>query len=146
MLSRCCREHTCHFFDCAILMYLDKKPDNCQRNHIERKHGSSWLENCNTCICSDGSVKCTQILCPPKNCISHDRIQGCEVSGSSCIEKNVSCLREPCPRYGQCVAQSGNTEAIKNLECDPLTNEVSEDCAKVHLVFSREKLPKVRIR
>ncbi len=57
----------------------------------------------------------------------------------------MSCLREPCPRYGQCsVATAGDKEAvIRKLGCDSLTNQVTKDCAKVHIVFSREKLPKV---
>jgi hypothetical protein len=56
--------------------------------------------------------------------------------------KNVSCLREPCPRFGQCV-EDAKKEALIKLECDPLSNELSDDCAKVHIVFSREKLPVV---
>ena len=131
-------------FSCTI----EKRPDNCQRHHIERKHGSEWRENCNNCDCDNGAVKCTQILCPPQNCISRDtnRAQGCEESGSRCVEmKNVSCLRDPCPRFGQCV-QDGDTQAVFKLECDPSTNQVTDDCAKVHIVFSREKIPKVSNR
>lgn len=135
------------------LFTVEKRPDNCQRHHIERLHGSSWLESCNTCTCSDGTVKCTQVVCPPLNCISRDtnRVQGCEESGFKCIERNVSCLREPCPRFGQCegnkeVNREGDKEAIFKLKCDPASsNRVTEDCAKVHLVFSKEKLPKVNL-
>ena len=127
-----------------------KRPDNCQRNHIERDHGSSWRENCNTCTCNDGAVKCTRVLCPPQNCIPHDtnHFPTCEEHGSRCIEmKNVSCLREPCPRFGECVGKDGeqekegDIEAMIKLECDPRSNEVSDDCAKVHIVFSKDKLP-----
>ena len=130
------------FFSCSV----EKRPDNCQRNHKERDHGSSWRESCNTCTCDDGAVKCTRVLCPPQNCISEDLLR-CE-PGSRCIEiQNVSCLREPCPRFGECVGKDGkqekegDIEAMVKLECDPRSNEVSDDCAKVHIVFSKDKLP-----
>ena len=98
------------------------------------------------CTCSDSVVECTQVVCPPKNCISSvtNRAQSCEEIGSRCTEmKNVSCLREPCPRFGQCMVE-GKTQASRHQECGPATNYVSDDCVKVHLVFWKKKLPPVR--
>ena len=128
-----------------MLCWADKKPDNCMRNHVKRLHNTTWSEDCNSCGCNDGRVQCTKVLCPPNNCISPatNRVEKCE-EGGSCVEvKNASCLRDPCPRFGQCFVES-EVLSQTEVECDASTNLVTDDCAKVHLTFSKEKLPKVR--
>ena len=68
----------------------------------------------------------------------------CGKRGACREKKSVSCLREPCPRFGQCFVE-GETDALSKAECDVSTNDVTDDCAKVHMELSKEKLPKVNI-
>ena len=62
-------------------------------------------------------------------------------------KKAVDCLSPPCGRWAECEGGSTNSKqsdsGIGDEVCLPNSTDLNSDCAKIHIVFSRGKLPKV---
>lgn len=107
-------------------------------------------EDCNTCTCLNGIRTCTKVVCGARNCWNHTRAGGCP-SGSVCVPKKaVGCLNPPCGRWAECkggaTSSAQSDSGINDEVCLPNSTNLNGDCAKIHIVFSLNKLPKVRIQ
>lgn len=63
------------------------------------------------------------------------------------LKKAVGCLSPPCGRWAECkgggTTSKQSDSGIGDEVCLPNSTDLNGDCAKIHIVFSRSKLPKV---
>lgn len=102
-------------------------------------------KDCNSCECLDGVLRCTGIDCGVPNCLNRTQAGSCP-TGAKCVPKAAAeCLSPPCGRWGEC--QGGSTAkiitGINEGACLPNSTYLNGDCAKIHIVFQVDKLPKV---
>uniref|UniRef100_A0A8C6SIA1 Delta-like protein n=1 Tax=Neogobius melanostomus TaxID=47308 RepID=A0A8C6SIA1_9GOBI len=107
-------------------------------------HGERWTDECNSCQCSDGRVRCSKVFCGLRPCLlasspSSDGAPLCP-SGADCVdEASLSCFSPPCGRWGVC---SGPDPASPPLtQCRPNSGFLDDNCARITLVFNRDKVP-----
>ncbi|XP_068110357.1 protein jagged-2 isoform X2 [Hyperolius riggenbachi] len=111
----------------------------CWLKGMQYPHGSKWDEECNSCHCLDGVVECTKTWCGRKPCLlekRHDKSQcpqdqECEPKMSSVI-----CFQPPCQEWGECSAPDNF-----HGKCVPNTGYLDNNCARITLFFSSEKIP-----
>ncbi|XP_018086122.1 protein jagged-2 isoform X2 [Xenopus laevis] len=112
---------------------------SCWLKGMQYPHGGKWVEECNSCHCSDGFVECSKTWCGPKPCLleySQDKTQ-CP-HGQVC-EARVApfkCFQPPCREWGQCSAPL--PAAVK---CLPGSDYLDNNCARITLIFNNDKVP-----
>lgn len=114
---------------------------------ILQRHNTDVQEDCNTCSCVNGTRTCTKVVCGAHNCWNHTQAGGCP-TGEVCVPKKaVDCLSPPCGRWAECEGGATNSKqsdsGIGDEVCLPNSTDLNGDCAKIHIVFRRGKLPKV---
>ena len=114
---------------------------------ILQQHNTDMEEDCNTCTCVNGTRTCTKVVCGAHNCWNHTRAGGCPTGGVCVPKKAVDCLSPPCGQWAECEGGATNSKqsdsGIGDEVCLPNSTDLNSDCAKIHIVFSRGKLPKV---
>ena len=115
---------------------------------ILQRHNTTVQEDCNTCTCFRGQRTCTKVDCGPSNCWKDSQANGCP-SGDVCVPKRrVGCLNPPCEQWAECsgsaTSSAQSDSGINEEVCLPNTTDLNGDCAKIHIVFSSEKVPQVR--
>ncbi|XP_040188234.1 protein jagged-2 isoform X2 [Rana temporaria] len=113
---------------------------SCWLKGTQYPHGSKWDEECNVCHCLDGVIECTKTWCGRKPCLlekSHDKNQcpqdqECEPKFSS-----AKCFQPPCKEWGECSAP----DRPHIVKCLPNTGYLDNNCARITLIFSNEKIP-----
>ena len=114
---------------------------------ILQRHNTDMQEDCNTCTCANGTRTCTKIVCGTPNCWNHTQAGGCPTGGVCVPKKAVDCLSPPCGRWAECKGGATNSKqsdsGIGDEVCLPNSTDLNGDCAKIHIVFSRSKLPTV---
>lgn len=114
---------------------------------ILQRHNTDMQEDCNTCTCANGTRTCTKVVCGASNCWNQTRAGGCPTGGVCVPKKAVDCLSPPCGRWAECEGGATNSKqsdsGIGDEVCLPNSTDLNGDCAKIHIVFSRSKLPAV---
>ncbi|XP_048585834.1 protein jagged-1b isoform X2 [Nematostella vectensis] len=111
-----------------------------------QSHNTTVKEDCNTCSCVHGTRTCTKVVCGPDNCLNSSTVSNdiCSM-GSVCVPKKGTCLKPPCPAYGECqgwsVAQPHGDSDISDDVCLPRSNDLTQDCAKINILLDWDKLP-----
>lgn len=106
-------------------------------------HGLRWDQECNTCQCLNGNINCTKVWCGQKSCLLHD-LPGHEnflcPEGQVCrISPWMKCFSPPCTDWGVC--NPTNTLPV-HAKCQPDSGQLDNNCAKITLLFNKEKVPK----
>ncbi|XDV42015.1 hypothetical protein PO909_010772 [Leuciscus waleckii] len=115
----------------------------CHYAGLQFPHGSRWEEECNTCQCVNGKVECTKVVCGRQPCLLPGtpgrELHSCP-GGRECLEHNfLTCLSPPCHQWGFC----SSPEATPTLQtkCEPNSVYLDKSCARITLIFNRDKLP-----
>ncbi|XP_039217424.1 protein jagged-2 isoform X1 [Crotalus tigris] len=105
-------------------------------------HRSKWDQECNSCHCLDGHVDCTKVWCGKKSCLltkhgDHSSYQ-CP-RGQECQENSyIKCFQPPCSDWGEC----SESELLPvNIKCFPNSGHLDNSCARITLIFNRDKVP-----
>ncbi|XP_072128583.1 protein jagged-2b isoform X5 [Mobula birostris] len=106
-------------------------------------HGLRWDQECNTCQCMNGNINCTKVWCGQKSCLLQDR-PGREnfqcPEGQTCqVSPWLKCFSPPCTDWGECNPQSA---LPVHTTCQPNAPYLDNNCAKITLLFNKEKVPK----
>uniref|UniRef100_A0A8C5KK41 Delta-like protein n=1 Tax=Jaculus jaculus TaxID=51337 RepID=A0A8C5KK41_JACJA len=102
-------------------------------------HGSSWVEDCNSCHCLDGRRDCSKVWCGWKPCLLSDALSAQCPQGQQCQEKALGqCLQPPCEAWGECVAED---PLSPSTPCLPRSTHLDNNCARLTLRFSRDQVP-----
>uniref|UniRef100_W5KLW4 Protein jagged-2 n=1 Tax=Astyanax mexicanus TaxID=7994 RepID=W5KLW4_ASTMX len=117
----------------------------CQHSGLPVPHGGRWEEECNTCQCVNGNIKCTRVHCGHRLCILHtssgetqQQQQRCP-AGQECTEDpSLSCLHPPCLQWGMC--SSPHSPPV-DTDCRPNNSYLDQNCARVTLIFDTKSLP-----
>ncbi|XP_076312716.1 protein serrate isoform X4 [Tachypleus tridentatus] len=121
----------------------------CEWNGFIYNHGTTWDEDCNTCLCHDTEVTCTKFWCGFPNCLADPNSTGEKIHcphGQECAPNfHSTCFIPPCPSIGICVSKENATKSsmaglIPNTKCKPNSAELGNNCATVTLVFNRSKI------
>ncbi|KAL7992717.1 hypothetical protein Chor_016973 [Crotalus horridus] len=105
-------------------------------------HRSKWDQECNSCHCLDGHVDCTKVWCGKKSCLltkhgDHSSYQ-CP-RGQECQENSyIKCFQPPCSDWGEC---SESEPLPVNIKCFPNSGHLDNSCARITLIFNRDKVP-----
>uniref|UniRef100_A0A2K5EGX9 Delta-like protein n=1 Tax=Aotus nancymaae TaxID=37293 RepID=A0A2K5EGX9_AOTNA len=103
-------------------------------------HGSSWVEDCNSCRCLDGRRDCSKVWCGWKPCLLSGQPEALSAQcplGQRCLEKAPGqCLQPPCEAWGEC-----STEEPPSTPCLPRSGHLDNNCARLTLRFSRDHVP-----
>ncbi|XP_073466045.1 protein jagged-2 isoform X2 [Aquarana catesbeiana] len=112
---------------------------SCWLKGTQYPHGSKWDEECNVCHCLDGLIECTKTWCGRKPCLLETlhknqcpQDQECEPKFSS-----AKCFQPPCKEWGECSAP----DRPNIVKCLPNTGYLDNNCARITLIFSNEKIP-----
>jgi jagged-1 len=111
------------------------------------KANVSWSEDCNTCTCVNGHVRCTNVWCGPRNCReSPELCLGHQVCVPAPIE---NCLAPGCAPWGECRSLgpgygSSLPQQLPGVpaptDCWPNQAVLSAHCARLNLLLDRSKL------
>ena len=114
-----------------------------------QRHNTTMQEDCNTCTCLGGDRTCTRVDCGASNCWNHTQAGGCPSGGVCTLKRRVGCLTPPCQQWAECsgggTSSAHGDSGIGEEVCLPNSTDLNGDCAKIHIVFKLEKLPKVRL-
>ncbi|KAK3092241.1 hypothetical protein FSP39_000187 [Pinctada imbricata] len=123
-------------------------PMSCVFNRRIYPDQTTWEHECNMCTCSNGVVKCSKIWCGPKNCLSHPNVSEpivkCTEDQTCVVQTDENCFTPPCLPWGQCKGMDKITDpAPHNLDtqCLPNQAQLSNNCAKISLIFDKSKMP-----
>ncbi|XP_044728206.1 protein jagged-1b isoform X2 [Chrysoperla carnea] len=125
-------------------------PGFCIWNGNYLVNNATWFNDCNTCICEEGKVKCTRVWCGLGNCLGQSTPNGRSVicqSNQVCVPSpRESCLTAPCTPWGECRnLESGRRVGPPSLpapqSCWPNQATLSNACARLTLLLDRNKLP-----
>nr|XP_033808556.1 protein jagged-2 isoform X1 [Geotrypetes seraphini] len=116
----------------------------CWLKGMQFPHGSKWDQECNTCHCLNGSADCTKVWCGRKPCLlpslyghSLESIQ-CPAGQDCQIKASVKCFQPPCAEWGECSALEKRPD---NFKCEPSSGYLDNNCARITLIFSKDKMP-----
>ncbi|XP_051834073.1 protein jagged-2 isoform X1 [Antechinus flavipes] len=115
---------------------------SCWSQGMPFPHGSKWTEECNTCHCMDGRIECSTVWCGRKPCLlpKHpDYTEDQCPRGQDCLERAYpKCLQPPCAAWGEC---SPVEPLVPSTPCQPNSGHLGNNCAKITLIFNRDKIP-----
>ncbi|XP_049960051.1 protein jagged-1b [Schistocerca serialis cubense] len=122
----------------------------CQWEGRKYTRNTTWLDECNTCICSSSGPVCTQIWCGLGNCLGQPNLTHGAVicqSNQVCVPTpREACLTPPCAPWGECRnLESGKRVGPPSLPappgCWPNQAVLSNTCARLTLLLDRSQLP-----
>ncbi|XP_076841773.1 protein jagged-2 isoform X2 [Brachyhypopomus gauderio] len=115
----------------------------CWHSGVLVPHGNLWEEECNSCQCVKGNIKCTKVHCGGRPCLILPsslvpQPHSCP-GGQVCTEHHfLSCLRPPCHQWGMC---SDPDPPPINIPCQPNSYYLDNNCARVSLIFDTDSVP-----
>ncbi|XP_053136581.1 protein jagged-2 isoform X1 [Hemicordylus capensis] len=105
-------------------------------------HGSRWDQECNNCHCVDGRIDCTKVWCGKKSCLFTKHVDHASYQcprGQECQENMyIKCFQPPCADWGEC---SESEPLPANIKCPPNSDYLDNSCARITLIFNRDKVP-----
>lgn len=110
-----------------------------QTERIDDEH------SCNSCICSNGKAKCSNIWCGLKNCLATNVTNVC-ASHEVCVPAlHESCLYPPCEPRGDCrILERSRRVAPPKLpapvECWPNQAILDEQCARITILMENKAI------
>uniref|UniRef100_A0A671MCE7 Delta-like protein n=1 Tax=Sinocyclocheilus anshuiensis TaxID=1608454 RepID=A0A671MCE7_9TELE len=133
---------------CRKRVLVDYRASTCHYAGLQFPHGSRWEEECNTCQCVSGKVECTKVVCGRRPCLLPGtlgrELQSCP-GGRECLEHNfLTCLSPPCHQWGFC--SSPDAAPTLQTKCEPNSVYLDKSCARITLIFNRDKLPTVNLQ
>uniref|UniRef100_H0VCB6 Delta-like protein n=1 Tax=Cavia porcellus TaxID=10141 RepID=H0VCB6_CAVPO len=115
---------------------------SCWSRGMSFPHGSSWVEDCNSCRCLDGHRDCSKVWCGWKPCLLSGQSAGLSTQcppGQQCQEKAPGqCLQPPCEAWGECGAEE---PLMPSTPCQPHSSHLDNNCARLTLRFDRDQVP-----
>ncbi|OWK09079.1 hypothetical protein Celaphus_00015586 [Cervus elaphus hippelaphus] len=115
---------------------------SCWSQGVPFPHGSSWVEDCNSCRCLDGRRDCSKVWCGQKPCLlagQPDALSAQCPPGQRCLEKAPGqCLQPPCAAWGACGAEE---PVLPSTPCQPRSGHLDNNCARLTLRFNRDQVP-----
>uniref|UniRef100_A0AAQ5WXD6 Delta-like protein n=1 Tax=Amphiprion ocellaris TaxID=80972 RepID=A0AAQ5WXD6_AMPOC len=120
---------------------------SCRHAGLQFPHGSRWEEECNSCQCVNGNVRCSKVRCGRRPCIL-PRVQppppdsnppSCP-GGHECVEHQfLTCFSPPCRQWGVCSTPDPPTPL--HTRCEPNSGYLDNSCAHITLIFKKDKVP-----
>uniref|UniRef100_A0A8C2L8T5 Delta-like protein n=1 Tax=Cricetulus griseus TaxID=10029 RepID=A0A8C2L8T5_CRIGR len=124
----------------VITVVIFRRP--CWSRGMSFPHGSSWIEDCNSCRCLDGRRDCSKVWCGWKPCLLSGQPNALSAQcppGQQCQEKALGqCLQPPCENWGECAAEE---PLPPSTPCLPRTTHLDNNCARLTLRFNRDQVP-----
>ncbi|XP_055274642.1 protein jagged-2 isoform X1 [Moschus berezovskii] len=115
---------------------------SCWSQGVPFPHGSSWVEDCNSCRCLDGHRDCSKVWCGQRPCLLAGRPDALSTQcplGQRCLEKAPGqCLQPPCAAWGVCGAEE---PVLPSTPCQPRSSHLDNNCARLTLRFNRDQVP-----
>ncbi|XP_075883760.1 protein jagged-2-like isoform X2 [Nelusetta ayraudi] len=120
---------------------------SCRHAGLQFPHGSRWEEECNSCQCVNGHVRCSKVRCGRRPCLLPQALPSpveappppCP-GGHECVEHPfLSCFSPPCHRWGVCA--SPDPPPPLQTQCEPNTGYLDNSCARITLIFKKDKVP-----
>uniref|UniRef100_A0A8D1NRF2 Delta-like protein n=1 Tax=Sus scrofa TaxID=9823 RepID=A0A8D1NRF2_PIG len=115
---------------------------SCWSQGVPFPHGSSWVEDCNSCRCLDGRRDCSKVWCGRKPCLLAGRSAALNAQcppGQRCQEKAPGqCLQPPCAAWGECGAEEA---LLPSTPCRPRSGHLDNNCARLTLRFNHDQVP-----
>ncbi|XP_055719305.1 protein jagged-2-like isoform X2 [Salvelinus fontinalis] len=117
----------------------------CRYSGLQFPHGSRWEEECNTCQCVNGIVRCSKVRCGRRPCLLQRGGAGPDTSapcprGQECVEHQfLTCFAKPCHQWGVC--STPDPPPSLHTQCEPNSGYLDNSCARITLIFNRDKVP-----
>ncbi|XP_064600471.1 protein jagged-1-like isoform X2 [Liolophura sinensis] len=134
--------------NCGTVIGQTSAPKQCSFNRRLFPENSTWQHGCNSCSCSNGQVTCSKVWCGPKNCLYHpnqtEPVFSCGEQETCVIQTEQTCFTPPCLPWGQCRPMNRVTDptpAGVQTTCIPNSAKLSNNCAKITLIFDKSKMP-----
>uniref|UniRef100_A0A8C5HLA6 Delta-like protein n=1 Tax=Gouania willdenowi TaxID=441366 RepID=A0A8C5HLA6_GOUWI len=109
-------------------------------------HGSHWDEECNSCHCVSGNVRCSKVRCGRRPCILPKALPPLDAGalscpgGHECVEHQfLTCFSPPCHQWGVC--STPDTPTPLHTQCEPNSGYLDDSCAHITLIFKKDKVP-----
>ncbi|ESO93586.1 hypothetical protein LOTGIDRAFT_71205, partial [Lottia gigantea] len=123
-------------------------PKSCLHQRRIYQDSTTWEHECNSCVCKNGKVSCSKLWCGPRNCLPHpnnsEPVFTCQPEQTCVLQSEETCFTPPCIPWGHCKT----LETIKDLtpqgvqtKCIPNVEYLSNNCAKLTLIFDKAKMP-----
>ncbi|XP_029688534.1 protein jagged-2-like isoform X3 [Takifugu rubripes] len=120
---------------------------SCHHAGLQFPHGGRWDEECNTCRCADGNVRCSKVRCGRRPCRLQAPPSPADATapscpgGHECIQHPfLTCFTPPCHQWGVC--STPDPPAPLNTQCEPNSGYLDDSCARITLIFKKDKVPK----
>uniref|UniRef100_A0A672FZI6 Delta-like protein n=1 Tax=Salarias fasciatus TaxID=181472 RepID=A0A672FZI6_SALFA len=121
---------------------------SCRHAGLQFPHGSRWEEECNTCQCANGNVRCSKVRCGRRPCILPKALPPADAGAASCpgghecVEHQfLTCFSPPCHQWGVCSTPDPPTPL--HTQCEPNSGYLDNSCAHITLIFKKDKVPQV---
>lgn len=109
-----------------------------------------YFLNIDIFICKKRPLTCVtldQVVCGRRPCLlpgTPGRDHHACPAGRECLEHGfLTCLSPPCHHWGFC--SSSDTPPALHTKCEPNTGYLDNSCARITLIFNRDKLPAVSL-
>lgn len=121
--------------------------ESCLHSGLQFPHGEHWDEDCNSCHCVDGTVRCSKVHCGHRPCllpsssplVSDSSAPSCP-GGVRCTEHPfLTCFAGPCDSWGVC--SRPDPPKPLSTRCEPNTGYLDNNCARITLIFQKDKVP-----
>ncbi|KAL0969025.1 hypothetical protein UPYG_G00221700 [Umbra pygmaea] len=118
---------------------------SCRYSDLQFPHGSRWDEDCNTCQCVNGNVRCSKVRCGRRPCLLQRAALGSDSraacpGGQECVEHQfLTCFAPPCHQWGVC--STPEPPPPLQTQCEPNSVYRDKSCAHITLIFNRDKVP-----
>uniref|UniRef100_A0A7N6AHJ7 Delta-like protein n=1 Tax=Anabas testudineus TaxID=64144 RepID=A0A7N6AHJ7_ANATE len=119
---------------------------SCRHAGLQFPHGSRWEEECNTCQCVNGYVRCSKVRCGRRPCLLPKALPPLDTTaptcprGHECVEHQFfTCFSPPCHQWGVC--STPDPPAPVHTKCEPNSGYLDNSCARITLIFKKDKVP-----
>uniref|UniRef100_A0A8C5HKQ1 Delta-like protein n=1 Tax=Gouania willdenowi TaxID=441366 RepID=A0A8C5HKQ1_GOUWI len=119
---------------------------SCRHAGLQFPHGSHWDEECNSCHCVSGNVRCSKVRCGRRPCILPKALPPLDAGalscpgGHECVEHQfLTCFSPPCHQWGVC--STPDTPTPLHTQCEPNSGYLDDSCAHITLIFKKDKVP-----
>ncbi|XP_064483890.1 protein jagged-1b-like isoform X2 [Ornithodoros turicata] len=133
---------------CNVVLVTPSSHKPCEWKGTLYPEGSRWEQHCSLCSCNSGTVSCAPTRCSTSECDPSGNTPTCPADQTCIAVASETCFVAPCSGVsrGECraLAASNATTAIAegiNPFCLPNSAELSNNCARIALLFDRRSIP-----